>query len=191
MLVLCPALARFTREAAVIGRLLAGYTAIEYQLCMCAGMGGGDIERAIEAIFSRRGKTNRVNRADALGRASYASAGLDSEFRTAIGDTLFCVRIRNQYAHCIWHGDRTGRLAFAHLEEIAAPGGPEPDPINLTLFYVDEQLLREQEDFFIFVKNTLNYLNYKRRQLVGDIGAGAILRLPVTAPRPRMHRGHR
>jgi hypothetical protein len=38
LVVLCPALELF-KEAVIIGRLLTGYTAIEYQLCMCAGMG--------------------------------------------------------------------------------------------------------------------------------------------------------
>ena len=42
---LFPALSRFPEEAAIVGRLLTGYTAIEQQLCFCAGMGGGDVEK--------------------------------------------------------------------------------------------------------------------------------------------------
>jgi len=185
--VLCPALYRYGREAAIIGRLLTGYSALEYQLCMCAGMGGSDVGKAITDLFSRRGETRRVKIANGLGGAAYAAAGLGQEFETAIDDILFCVEIRNQYAHCIWHDDLTGRLAFAHMEEIAAPNGPGADPINLTFFYLDAGLLREQESFFLYVRDNLNYLNYKRRQLVGDIGAGAILRSPTIAPRPRKH----
>jgi hypothetical protein len=73
------------------------------------------------------------------------------------------------------------------MEEIAVPGGPRADPINLTFHYVDVPLLEEQANFFFYVKDNINYLNYKRRQLVGDIGAGAVLRVPIVAPRPRMH----
>jgi hypothetical protein len=184
---LFPALGRFKREASIIGRLLTGYTALEYQLCMCAGMGGGDVEKAITDLFSKRGETRRVRRADALGGAAYAAARLGAEFDTAIDDILLCVQIRNQYAHCIWHDDGTGKLAFAHMEEIAAPTGPGADTANLTFNYVDVALLQEQEAFFFYVKDNLNYLNYKRRQLVGQIGAGASLRLPTVMPRPRMH----
>jgi hypothetical protein len=184
---LFPALQRFETEASIIGRLLTGYTALEYQLCMCAAMGGGDVARAIIELFSKRGEARRVKRADALGAAAYAVAGLGTEFNTAIDDVLLCVQIRNQYAHCIWHADCTGKLAFAHMEEIAAPTGPGADTANLTFHYVDVDLLQEQEAFFFYVKDHLNYLNYKRRQLVGQIGAGAQLRLPTPTPRPRMH----
>ncbi|MGO8844183.1 MAG: hypothetical protein ACLQFI_02315 [Methylocella sp.] len=182
-----PALQRFGREASIIGQLLTGYSALEYQLCMVAGMGGGDVEKAITKLFSKRGETRRVKLADGLGGAAYAAAGLGQEFATAIEDILLCVEIRNQYAHCIWHDDLTGRLAFAHMEEIAHQNGLGADTLNLTFFYVDVDLLQEQEAFFFYAKDNLNYLNYKRRQLVGDIGVGAILRVPTVAPRPRMH----
>lgn len=61
------------------------------------------------------------------------------------------------------------------MEEIAAPTGPGPDPINLTFHYLDTTLLAEQEAFFAYVKDNLNYLNYRRRQIVREIGAGALL----------------
>ena len=78
-------------------------------------------------------------------------------------------------------------LAFAHIEEIAASNGPGADPINLTFQHVDLALLEEQANFFFYVKDNINYLNYKRRQLAGEIGAGAQLRVPVVVPRPRLH----
>src|ERR1700731_2185992 len=94
----------FPDEGAILGRLLTGYTAIEYQLCMCAGMGGGDVAKAITDIFSKRGETRRVKTiAPRLGGAGYTAVGLGAEFDEAIEDILLCVIIRNQYAHCIWH----------------------------------------------------------------------------------------
>ena len=120
----------------------------EYQLCLAAGMGGGDVEKAITELYSKRGETRRVKLADGLSGAAYDAAGLGLEFETAINDILLCVQIRNQYAHCIWHDDSRGRLVFAHMEEIAVPGGPRADPINLTFHYVDVPLLEEQANFF-------------------------------------------
>jgi hypothetical protein len=188
---LFPALARFPEEAAILGRLLTGYTAIEHQLCFCAGMGGGDVEKAITELFSKRiGETRRVQVANRFGGAGYAQAGLGKEFEKAIDDTLWCVKIRNQYAHCIWHNYVDAReLLFAHMEEIAAPTGPGPDTANLTFYAVDVDLLTRQEAFFFYVKDSLNYLNYKRRQLVGEIGAGANLRIPTVELRPPLHLG--
>ena len=137
-------------------------------------------------LFETR-ETKRVKRADNLGRQAYVDAGLELEFDAAIENVLACVAIRNQYAHCVRHDDLTGRLAFAHMEELAAPNGARADPGNLTFFYVDVGLFQEQERFFLYVMNTLTYLNYKRRQLVGKIEPGAILRVPNPVPRPRMH----
>jgi hypothetical protein len=177
----------FPEEALIIGRLLTGYTDIEYQLCLCAGMGGEDVARAITDIFSKRGETRRVKIANSLGGAGYAAAGLGSAFDEAIEDMILCLRIRNQFAHCIWHDDHTRRLAFAHMEEIAAPKGPGADPINLTFSYVDMPLLNHQEAFFFYTKDNLNYLNYRRRQIVGEINAGANIRIPTKIARPEMH----
>ncbi len=177
----------FPEEGLIVGRLLTGYTTIEYQLCMCAGMGGAGVAKAITEIFSKRGETRRVKTiAPLLGGAGYAAAGLGAEFDEAIEDMLLCVTIRNQYAHCIWHDANEGRLIFAHMEEIAAPTGPGPDPINLTFHYVDASLLNEQEAFFAYVKCQFNYLNYRRRQIIGEIGAGANISVPVKVRRPRL-----
>lgn len=177
----------FPTEGVILGRLLTGYTDIEYQLCLCAGMGGGDVAKAITDIFSKRGETRRVNIADKLGGAGYMVAGLGAEFDEAIEDMLLCLKIRNQYAHCIWHDPRRGRLAFAHMEEIASPTGPGADPINLTFKYVDVPLLNHQEQFFFYTRDNLNFLNYRRRQIVGDISAGANLRTPTKVARPPLH----
>jgi len=185
---LFPALDRFDREAAIVGRLLTGYSALEYQLRLCAGMGGGDVAKAITKLFSKRiGETKRVHVADAFGRDAYGAVGLEAQYDSAISDTLHCVKIRNQFAHCIWHDDNSGRLAFAHMEEIAAPDGPGADPANLIFLHVDMDLLQNQEAFFFFVKDTLNFLNYRRRQLVGLISADAKLRVPTKVQRPPLH----
>jgi hypothetical protein len=184
---LVPTFRAFPEEGLIVGRLLTGYTAIEYQLCMCAGMGGGDVAKAITDIFSKRGETRRVKTiAPRLGGAGYTAVGLGAEFDEAIEDMLLCVTIRNQYAHCIWHDAHQGRLIVAHMEEIAAPTGPGPDPINLTFHYVDVGLLSEQEAFFAYVQCQFNYLNYRRRQIIGEIDAGANIRIPVKVPRPRL-----
>jgi hypothetical protein len=51
-----------------------------------------------------------VKLADGPGGAAYAAVGLGLEFETAIEDVLLRVRIRNQYAHCIWHDYGSGQL---------------------------------------------------------------------------------
>ncbi|GAN82204.1 hypothetical protein [Acidocella aminolytica] len=177
----------FPGEGAIVGRLLTGYTDIEYQLCFCAGMGGGDVAKAITDIYSKRGEKRRVDIAKQLGGAGYCAAGLGAEFVEAIEDMMLCRTIRNQYAHCIWHDRRVGKLAFAHMEDIASPTGPGADPINLAFEFVDMPLLNHQEQFFFYTRDTLNYLNYRRRQIVGEINAGATIRTPTKVARPLRH----
>lgn len=55
-IMLVEAFERFGNEGQIIGRLLTGYTAVEYQLCMCAGMGGGAVEQAITDLYSKQGR---------------------------------------------------------------------------------------------------------------------------------------
>lgn len=190
---LFPALHRFPQEASIIGRLLTGYTAIEYQLCMCAGMGGGDVEKAIVELFSpppnRIGETRRIHAANKFGGAGYTAGGLGKEFEQAICDMLWCVQIRNQFAHCIWHNYIDAcELLFANMEEIAASTGPSSDTANLTFYAVDVNSLSQQEAFFFYVMDQLNYLNYRRRQLAGeDVSAHAQLRVPTPITRPQKH----
>ncbi|MEA2753936.1 MAG: hypothetical protein QOJ54_225, partial [Aliidongia sp.] len=101
----------FPAEGAILGTLLTSYTDIEYQLCLCAGMGGGDVRKAITDIFSRRGETRRVEIANRFGSAGYSNVGLGAEFDEAIDDVFWCLKIRNRYAHCIWHDSGDGKLA--------------------------------------------------------------------------------
>jgi hypothetical protein len=177
----------FPNEGAILGRLLTGYTDIEYQLCLCVGMGGGDVAKAITDIYSKRGEKRRVTIAKKLGGAGYCAAGLGAEFVAAIEDMFLCLQIRNQYAHCIWHDPGVDKLAFANMEEIASPTGPGADPINLTFEFVDVPLLNHQEQFFFYTGDTLNYLNYRRRQIVGEINEGATIRTPTKVARPKLH----
>jgi hypothetical protein len=174
----------FPNEGAILGRLLTGYTDIEYQLCLCVGMGGGDVAKAITDIYSKRGEKRRVTIAKKLGGAGYCAAGLGAEFVAAIEDMFLCLQIRNQYAHCIWHDPLEGKLAFADLEEIASSSA---DTNNLTFKFVDVSLLNHQEQFFFYTRDTLNYLNYQRRQIVGEINAGATIRIPNKVKRPPLY----
>ena len=177
----------FPEEGAILGRLLTGYTDIEYQLCLCSGVGGGDTAKAIRDIFSKRGESKRVDIANKFGVAGYEAVGLGTKFREAINDIFCCLKIRNQYAHCIWHDPLEGKLAFAHLEEIASPKGAGADIRNLTLKFVDVPLLDHQEKFFFYTRDTLNYLNYRRRQIACDISPHAHLRIPNKVERPPLH----
>ena len=114
-----PAFSNFTAEAEIIGRLLAGYTNLEIGLMNCVQVVRLDFDTVLKAMFRARGETARIDIADAFGRHYYDALNLGTEFAMAISAVRYCLRIRNQYAHCAWWDDKSGRLAFANLEDIA------------------------------------------------------------------------
>jgi hypothetical protein len=164
-----PAFPRFPEEAEIIGRLLAGYGEVEFELCHCVSQVIDDLDLAIKAMFRSRGEKQRLDVADAIGRKPYVGLGLENEFSEAIGGAHFCRKVRNQYAHCNWHDDQTGKLGFVNLEEISEPNTEITDLSGLTIRHLDTPLLEQQEAYFWFVIQSLTYLNYEGRKRAGKL----------------------
>jgi hypothetical protein len=118
-----PAFHRFPNEAAIIARLLAGYAELEIALLHCVAV-ATDFNATLKAMFRIRGETARINVGDALGRQVYHKLGLGTDFEMAVGALRYCLKIRNQYAHCNWYDDWSGGLAFVNVEEIAKENQP-------------------------------------------------------------------
>src|SRR4051795_4185228 len=108
---------KFHKEASIIGRLLAGYATLALGLMNCVQNVRDDFDAVLKAMFRPRGETSRIDIADALGRHFYHDRGLGTEFAMGIGAVRHCLKIRNQYAHCVWYDDKSGKLAFVNLEE--------------------------------------------------------------------------
>ena len=160
---------KFPAEAAAVGRLLAGYADLEISLMHCVQMArGGDLDTVLKAMFGSRGETQRINTANTLGKPAYDSVGLGSRFSTAISDMKFCLRIRNCYAHSLWHDANTGYLAFVNLEELAKAPSRVTNLLGLTIRYLDMNILTEQERYLDFVDHSISFLNYESRYLKGD-----------------------
>jgi hypothetical protein len=164
-----PEFQRFSAEGAIIGRLLAGYGNLESALSSCVGMARDDIDMVIKAMFRPRGETQRIDVADALGRGAYRALALENQFSEAIADMRFCLKIRNQFAHCQWHDDRTGRLCFVDMQEIAEQNTVIVNLLGLTFHYITVPLLTEQETYFEYVGGCLLFLNFEGQRKVGKI----------------------
>src|SRR5215468_6824220 len=98
-----PAFHRFQSEAAIIGRLLAGYAELEIDLLNCVSQARADFDGTLKAMFRVRGETARINVGDALGRQAYLKLGLGPDFELAVSVIRHCLKIRNQYAHRNWY----------------------------------------------------------------------------------------
>jgi hypothetical protein len=181
-----PEFQTFKEEGIIIGRLLAGYGSLESTLSSCVGMAKHDIDTVIKVMFRARGETQRIDVADAIGRPLYRKLGLANEFSEAIADMRFCLKIRNQFAHCQWHDDNTGRLCFVDMEEIAKPDTFIHDLTALTFNYLTLALLKEQEAYFVYVADCLLFLNYEGRRLAGKPSIPARSK-PKKVPKPPLY----
>lgn len=138
----------FPAEAALIGRLLAGYADLEIDLMHCAKAARGDLDLALKAMFRGRGNAQRIDIADALARQPYHGLGIGTDFERAIVAVRYCLRIRNLYAHCTWWNDYSGQLAFANLEELAKEQVPVQDLHGLSVHHVTVPHLQSQFAYF-------------------------------------------
>jgi hypothetical protein len=151
----------FSKEMAVIGRLLVDYGELEVDLMNCVQVARSfDLNSTLKAMFRVRGETNRIDVADGLGRMAYVSANLEAEFDAMITSIRQCLRFRNKYAHAIWHDPDGGKhLCYVSLEELAKEPAEVRDLTALTFFYIDEALLLKQEQFFEYTRSLINYVN--------------------------------
>ena len=171
MMMILSAFGKFSGEAAIVGRLLAGYTILEIGLLNCVQMGVGDFDTVLKGLFRIRGEARRINVGAAFGRAAYQGLSLEAEFDEAIAAMRHCRLIRNQYAHCNWWDDNSGSLAFANLEDAAKDKALVPDLLDLLPKHVDVPLLQSQEAFYRYADDLLAYVNYEGRTRAGKPSA--------------------
>ena len=161
------AFTKFRNEGVIIGRLLAAYADLELTLFHCVNVAREDFDTVYKAMFKERGETRRINMAEIFGRQNYHKLGLGTHFEMAISSIRYCLKIRNQYAHCIWWDDYSGFLAFANLEKIAENNRVVNDLEDLTTRYIDVATLVKQEQYFEYTDSFLAWVNFEGRRVAG------------------------
>lgn len=176
------AFGKFSGEAAIVGRLLAGYTVLEIDLLNCVQMGVGDFDAVLKGLFKIRGEKKRIDVGEALGRPIYQGLNLGTDFDEAISAMRHCRLIRNQYAHCNWWDDYSGQLAFANLEDAAKTKTVVTDLLKLLPNHVDVPLLQAQEAFYVYTDGLLAYVNYEGRKRASKPTGPVAKPAPVAPP---------
>ncbi len=177
---------KFTAEGAAVGRLLLGYSNLEIDLMNCVQMAcGGNLNAVLKRMYSTRGKSKRIGRAEALGHPHFAQHHLTPAFQHAIAVIRRCLQIRNQYAHWALWDDSSGKLAFANLESLAKLKRPVNDLRKLRTFHVNATLLAEQEAYYIYCDRYTSWLNFEIRFRAGALPHN-ILPKPKRVKRPRL-----
>jgi hypothetical protein len=173
----------FPNEAALIGRMLAGYADLEIDLMNCAKVVRDDLDLALKTMFRGRGNAQRIDVAEALARQPYHELGIGADFERAIGAVKFCLKIRNLYAHCTWWNDNSGQLAFANLEDLAKQNVPVHDLHGLNVRHVNMPHLESQFDYFEYADNLLVGIIQESNRRQGKIvHSGVSIPTPMTTP---------
>jgi hypothetical protein len=173
----------FAAEGALVGKLLLAYGELENALCSCVAMARDDMDMVIKAMFRPRGETQRVEIADAIGRAPYRLLRFETQFSEAIAGMKHCLKIRNQFAHCNWHV-AANRLCFIDMQEIAEKNALITNLGGLTFHYMDAVLLKRQETFFQYVADCLIYLNFEGRVRAGKLPSHGFVAPKKVQPPP-------
>ena len=199
---LVPAFDRFPKEAAIIGRLLAGYAELEFTFGLCAERAVRKVQHpgypnavehkadnrhvALKALYRLRSESGRLQVADALARSEYTHIGLEAPYADAIGAIRHCLKIRNQFAHCHWGIDRvTLGLIFTDLEENAQ--GASDFTFESTWRSIDLTLLRDHETYFEYTMKCLEFIHAEFRVRAKMVNPAIVRIQPQKIPAPPLH----
>lgn len=163
-----PVFSRYPDEGRIVGQLVTGWGELEFGLAHCISQITNDADMTFKVMFRARGESNRIVLADALARSRLTPGQhLDFYDRTLSGLKV-CLKIRNQYAHSNWLDDPSRGLLFVALEEIVEANAPV-DLGTLSQHPAPLALLEEQERFFEFIGQSLDWLNFEAQILGGRI----------------------
>lgn len=160
----------YPAEMAIAGRILLDYGELEIDLMNCVQVARKDLNAVFKTMFRTRGEKQRIEIADALGRAVYHALGLGTQFETMVADMQHCRKIRNQYAHAYWHNYGT-HLCFVGLEDLARTHSKIDNLANVPMFEITQGLLDEQTKFIRYTQKQITFLNWEGRFLAGELSS--------------------
>jgi hypothetical protein len=160
-----PVFLRLPQQGAIVGRLLAGYGEIEFELANVLKRFTHNMHSAFAAIFRVRSESGRIDIADAIIRSAISSKGLGPKWEKAIGAVRQCLKIRNQYAHCHWL-EENNELIFTMLAD--AFDGPKAKPLTVRVALLST--LQDQESYFRYTVRCLSHLEWEYARLIGAAG---------------------
>jgi hypothetical protein len=179
-----PAFWRYPEEGKIIGRLLAGYGELEFELACCLGAVLGDQDQAFRVMFRMRGEEQRIQTADALMRPACTSLNLCLTYNEMIADLGWCKKTRNRCAHCHWYDTSEHGLCYFDLEGWAK----KTVPLVFSKMRLNVEVLRKQEAYFRYVQSSLWHLAAEMNKSKGRPVA-SVFRRPMKQERPPEHAG--
>lgn len=158
---LMPAFRRRKKNAAVVGRLIAGYNDLELLLALCIGMVMAskkrphptkDIfavrhvceKRGLKALYRIQGAERRLKQARKWTKKEFEKAGLKKEYEETLAALGRCRKFRNLFAHSLYGQSKKRGLFFVFMEEYAK----RPQSLSYEFRHASSKVLDQIEDYF-------------------------------------------
>jgi hypothetical protein len=181
-----PAFREWRCEAAIIGRLLAGYGEFEFQLALCVGHAVRDVRQAIRDIFTIRGAEDRIKLAKKMAREPMRLTGLKDQFAETLAAVRVCKGIRNDLAHCHWAtlvgGHESDGLFFVNVEDAAREKSPKK--IVYRWQHASLSRLQQMESYFDYTRDCLLHVEFAMAAHRGQPGSVALPVMPTKQKQP-------
>jgi hypothetical protein len=174
----------FPEHASIIGDMLLGFNDLEFFMVDLVGQAIGDKHFKVSPriIYRLRRANDRLQVADAILRPFMVKLRLHGQYTQWFGVMKHCRTIRNQYAHCGFSPNRSGRLTFANLLNT---GHPDEDAV-FEFVPIELGLLKEQQAYFGYALDVTSWLMAEAR-FRRDRRRKHRLRLPTSRAAPRLH----
>jgi hypothetical protein len=178
-----PPLHRRPKEAARIGRIIAAFGELEFILGLALAEVLNDQDTALRTIFLLRNDISRIAVAESLLRTVCTRVKLNSELAETMAAVKTCHAIRNQYAHCHYADIKRQGLFFTNLQDAA----DKQDSFEYFWRHVNVKLLNQQERYFLYTTQCLQYIQQSLRNLLGRSGVPHATPWPTKLEPPQKH----
>jgi hypothetical protein len=159
---------RHKRLGEIIGRMVIEYGEMEWDLCLFVGHVIDNPDTALKAMYRSRGETQRIDVADALVRNRLEVGKLRTTYEETLAHMRRCLKFRNQYAHTNWVDIPSEGLCYINFE-CAASSDKEADVNTLPRFCLNQEIVEDQQRFFVEVFQNLRYLSMEIQARNGSV----------------------
>jgi hypothetical protein len=172
-----PAFFHHPKEAEIIGRMVVSFGEMEYGISNIAAYTTAQPDDLLRVLYRISNTSSRISAADFLLRPICLSLSLIEEYEAMHSGILWCLATRNRYAHCNWgaHYDPDSGVFFVDLQSVAE----EETGFDHNWRHLDLPLLKQQEEYFAYVIEWLDYLD-------GEIPVRRGLKQLHASPKPQV-----
>lgn len=165
-----------------MGQLILGYGELDLSFCLMAGSVLDQKYAVLNAVNQTRSETSRINVADALVRGPLFDLGFEDAYRRIYQAMIFCLRVRNQFAHCQWGDLGKLGLAFVKMDEATFVDPTKPTQwLSITLPF-----LQKHEAFFAYTR--LSVLALEDHAVAASYEKKSAYPFPKEMHQPSMHK---